>query len=90
MTFFRFYGILPQKTPEEYVVYWAIINDPNPDRFVFNQQLMYFDSSMNLYHIGSGPAEGYIAIFDAVYLKFGHLVKFTPLGLKKYLYYIQV
>lgn len=81
---------MPDKTPEGSLVYVGTLLSPNADKFIFNQAVTYVDFTLNLDHLSKDPAEGHIAVFDVKQFTFDFLIKFAPLGLKKYIYYIQV
>lgn len=63
--------------------------DTDPSRFVYNDNVKYFLMVCDVWLLTEGTNNGYIYFADASGLSFGHIARISPLGLKKYLYYIQ-
>ncbi|XP_070155656.1 alpha-tocopherol transfer protein-like isoform X2 [Polyergus mexicanus] len=70
------------------VMYGAFL-DVDPSRFVYNDNIKYFLMVCDVWFLTEGTNNGYIYFADASGLSFGHIARISPLGLKKYLYYIQ-
>lgn len=63
--------------------------DTDASYFVYNDNVKYFLMVCDLWLLTEGTNNGYIYFADASGLSFGHLARINPMGLKKYLYYIQ-
>ncbi|XP_011859176.1 PREDICTED: alpha-tocopherol transfer protein-like [Vollenhovia emeryi] len=80
---------LEQKTKEGYIMTFAKLLDPNPDKFNFFESVKYILMTCEVQNIVHGTSEGQVVIIDAAGLTFGHTATFNLTTLKKTLFYIQ-
>lgn len=82
---------LPLKgiTKDGYRIMYGAFLDADSSRFVYNDNVKYFLMVCDVWLLTEGTNNGYIYFADASGLSFGHIARISPLGLKKYLYYIQ-
>lgn len=76
-------------TKEGYkLVYGRLINY-EPSHFVYNDVMKYFSMVVDLWLYTEGTAEGHVIIIDMTGVTFAHAGRLSPMGIKKYLYYLQ-
>lgn len=76
-------------TKEGYKLIYGRLIDYEPSRFVYNDIMKYFSMVIDLWLYTEGTAEGHIIIIDMIGVTFAHAARLNPLGIKKYLYYLQ-
>ncbi|KAL6428454.1 hypothetical protein ACFW04_008609 [Cataglyphis niger] len=88
---FKITANLPLKgvTKDGYRIMYSAFLDIDPSRFVYNDNVKYFLMVCDVWFLTEGTNNGYIYFADVSALSFGHIARISPLGLKKYLYYIQ-
>ncbi|XP_072758632.1 alpha-tocopherol transfer protein-like [Anoplolepis gracilipes] len=88
---FKIAANLPLKgiTKDGYRIMYGAFLDVDSSRFVYNDNVKYFLMVCDVWLLTEGTNNGYVYFADASGLSFGHIARISPLGLKKYLYYIQ-
>lgn len=76
-------------TKEGYRVFFLKLLDLEPTHFVYNDVQRLYNMILDLFNISHGTSTGHIILVDTKGLSFGYAARFTPLGIKKYLYYLQ-
>lgn len=76
-------------TKDGYKIMYGAFLDSDASHFVYNDNVKYFLMVTDIWFLTEGTNNGYVYFADASGLSFGHLARVNPLGLKKYLYYIQ-
>lgn len=87
---FSLFGLLPQLTPDNYKVIYAKILDLDYNKFNFYDQVKILDMVLMLELRQHGTQKGLVIVFDMNQLPFAFMTKFSLLGMKKFLYYLQV
>ncbi|XP_058810879.1 alpha-tocopherol transfer protein-like [Phymastichus coffea] len=80
---------LEQRTKEGYTVIFGRLRDTDPANYNYNDHMKYLTMNMDLWSYGTGPIVGHVICFDVANLALGHAARVSPLGLKKFLYYLQ-
>ncbi|XP_046141074.1 uncharacterized protein LOC114879609 [Osmia bicornis bicornis] len=81
--------ILDKKTPEGYSILYGALRDPEPSNYVYNDGTKFLTMVVDLWLYIEGTTPGHIILFDMKNVVFGHAARLSPMGLKKYLYYLQ-
>ncbi|XP_044763483.1 alpha-tocopherol transfer protein-like isoform X3 [Coccinella septempunctata] len=81
--------ILPKVAPSGYKVVFMKLLDTNPDKYILLDELRMFDMVITLLMNLQGTNEGLHIVFDFEGSTFAHLLKYTSLTAKKYLFYVQ-
>ncbi|XP_014219023.1 alpha-tocopherol transfer protein-like [Copidosoma floridanum] len=76
-------------TKEGYSVIFAKLIDFDPSKYVYNDNMKFFSMSIDLWMYSHGTIKGHIILVDTSNVAFGHAARINPLGLKKFLYYLQ-
>jgi len=76
-------------TKDGYRIMYGTLLDADPSRYIYNDIVKYSLMVCDVWFLTEGTNNGYIYFTDASKLSFGHIARINPLGLKKYLYYIQ-
>ena len=76
-------------TKEGYKVFYLKLIDLEPTNLVYNDVIKLYNMILDLLIISQGTYSGYIFLVDTQGLGFGYAARFSPLGIKKYLYYLQ-
>ncbi|XP_020280810.1 uncharacterized protein LOC109853287 [Pseudomyrmex gracilis] len=80
---------LPKATKEGYKVVYTRLIDYDPTRFVYNDIMKYFAMVVDMWLYTEGTASGHVIIIDMEGVTFSHAGRLSPLGIKKFLYYLQ-
>ncbi|XP_058791001.1 alpha-tocopherol transfer protein-like [Phymastichus coffea] len=80
---------LEQKTPEGYGVIYSRLINYEPERFVYNDGMRLFNMIADLWALQNGTMKGHVLICDIVGVQMVHALRISPIGVKKYLYYLQ-
>lgn len=88
---FKIAANLPLKgiTKDGYRIMYSAFLDADSSLFIYNDNVKYFLMVCDVWLLTEDTDNGYIYFADASGLSFGHIARTSPLGLKKYLYYIQ-
>ncbi|XP_071639835.1 alpha-tocopherol transfer protein-like [Temnothorax longispinosus] len=81
--------ILEGTTKEGYKIIYGRFLDSDPSHFVYNDVMKFLNMVIDLCLYTEGTCEGYIMLFDVKNVSFGHVGRLSPMGLKKWLYYLQ-
>ncbi|KAG5312590.1 TTPAL protein, partial [Acromyrmex insinuator] len=81
--------ILEGITSEGYKILYGRLLDIEPSHFVYNDVLKLFNMVLDLWLYTEGTCNGHILLIDMKNISFGHVGRLSPMGLKKFLYYLQ-
>ncbi|XP_043593190.1 uncharacterized protein LOC122572371 [Bombus pyrosoma] len=81
--------VLETKTPEGYAVLYGRLIDTDPSNYVYNDAMKFLSMVLDLWLYKEGTTQGHIILFDMKNVVFGHAARLNPMGLKKYLFYLQ-
>lgn len=84
------YSMLPKKTDEGYKLIYSKVADPDPDKYIFTEQLKLYDMNVMMDLITNGTSEGNVILLDMKDFTIGHMAKMNLLTQKKFLLYVQV
>lgn len=87
--FLRIYVPLKGTTKEGYRVIYSRLTDLEPSHFVYNDMMKLYNMIMDLFIVHEGAYKGHIILMDMQGLLISHAGRLSPLGIKKYLYYLQ-
>lgn len=80
---------LATKTKEGYQIMTCKLIDTNPSHFVYNDSMKVFTMSQDLHLTTEGTQIGNILILDMAGVTIAHTTRLSPLGIKKFLVYLQ-
>lgn len=80
---------LNQTTKEGYKIIFGKLIDTDPSHYVYNDCMKYFCMVIDLWLYTEGTTNGHIIVFDMEGVVLGHAARLSPLGLKKFLCYLQ-
>lgn len=80
---------LSMPTEDGYKLIYSRLIDFEPSRFVYNDIMKYFSMLIDLWLYTEGTAKGHVIVIDMAGVTFGHVGRLSPMGIKKYLYYLQ-
>ncbi|XP_033216954.1 alpha-tocopherol transfer protein-like isoform X2 [Belonocnema kinseyi] len=83
------YAPMERTTKEGYRVFFLKLLDLEPTNFVYNDVQRLYNMIVDLFNISHGTSTGIVILIDTKGLSFGYAARFTPLGIQKYLYYLQ-
>lgn len=81
--------VLEGTTREGYKIFYGRLLDSDPSHFVYNDAMKLLNMVIDLWLYTEGTCEGHIILFDMKNVSFGHVGRLSPMGLKKFLYYLQ-
>ncbi|XP_076242497.1 alpha-tocopherol transfer protein-like [Calliopsis andreniformis] len=81
--------VLKKPTSEGYPILYGRLIDYEPSNYVYNDTMKYLSMVVDLWLHVEGTMPGHIILFDIKNVVFGHAARLSPMGLKKYLYYLQ-
>ncbi|KAL6256815.1 hypothetical protein P5V15_011754 [Pogonomyrmex californicus] len=81
--------ILEGTTREGYKIIYGRLLDNDPSHFVYNDAMKLLNMVIDLWLYTEGTCEGHVILFDMKNVSFGHVGRLSPMGLKKFLYYLQ-
>jgi len=76
-------------TKEGYKLVYTRLTDYEPSHFVYNDIMKYFSMVVDLWLYTEGTAKGHIIIIDMAGVTFAHAGRLNPIGIKKFLHYLQ-
>jgi len=76
-------------TKEGYKLVYTRLTDYEPSHFVYNDIMKYFSMVVDLWLYTEGTAKGHIIIVDMAGVTFAHAGRLNPIGIKKFLHYLQ-
>lgn len=80
---------LQQKTKEGYSVCYSRLINFDPERFIYNDGMRLFNMVADLWQLENGTASGHVLIVDIIGVQMVHALRLSPMGIKKYLFYLQ-
>ncbi|KAK2580091.1 hypothetical protein KPH14_012372 [Odynerus spinipes] len=80
---------LERTTKEGYKIIFAKLMDIEPSHYNYNEAVKYFSMVMDYWLYTEGTGIGHIILVDMEGFNLGHAGRLTPMGLKKFLYYLQ-
>jgi hypothetical protein len=81
--------ILKGATKEGYKIIYGRLLDNDPSNFVYNDTMKILNMAIDLWLYAEGTSIGHVILFDMKNVSFGHAGRLSPMGLKKFLYYLQ-
>ncbi|XP_071581299.1 alpha-tocopherol transfer protein-like [Temnothorax nylanderi] len=81
--------ILEGTTKEGYKIIYGSVLDSDPSHFVYYDVMKFLNMVIDLCLYTEGTCEGHMMLFDVKNLSFGHVGRLSPMGIKKWLYYLQ-
>lgn len=76
-------------TKEGHRIIYGRLLDTDPSHFVYNDAMKFLNMVIDLWLYTEGTCDGHIILFDMKNVSFGHVGRLSPMGLKKFLYYLQ-
>ena len=76
-------------TKEGYRIIYSKVLDLDPSHFVYNDVMKLYNMILDLFIIRQGTYKGHIILIDMQGLLISHAGRLSPLGIKKYLFYLQ-
>lgn len=80
---------LKQLTKEGYTIFLGKLIDFEPSNYVYNHNMKFMNMAMDLWLYSTGTTKGHILLFDVQKVTLGYAARLSPMGLKKFLYYLQ-
>ncbi|XP_066592372.1 alpha-tocopherol transfer protein-like [Prorops nasuta] len=80
---------LRMPTKEGHRIIFGKLIDFDASHYVYNDCMKYFNMVLDLWLYEEGTVEGHIILVDMQGVTLGHAGRLNPLGLKKFLYYLQ-
>lgn len=77
------------RTKEEYKLVYTRLIDYEPSHFIYNDAMKYFTMATDMCLYQEGTANGHMIVIDMNGVTFAHAGRLTPIGIKKFLYYLQ-
>lgn len=59
------------------------------ERFLYYDGMKLFNMLLDLWLIENGTMKGYVLVCDIVGVQMSHVIRIPPVGVKKYLFYLQ-
>ncbi|XP_029667877.1 alpha-tocopherol transfer protein-like [Formica exsecta] len=81
--------ILEGTTKDGYKIIYGRLLDSEPSHFVYNDVMKLLNMVIDLWLYTQGTCNGHVILFDMKNISFGHVGRLSPMGLKKFLYYLQ-
>ncbi|KAL6428452.1 hypothetical protein ACFW04_008608 [Cataglyphis niger] len=81
--------ILEGTTKDGYKIIYGRLLDSEPSHFVYNDTMKLLNMVIDLWLYTQGTCNGHVILFDMKNVSFGHVGRLSPMGLKKFLYYLQ-
>lgn len=76
-------------TEEGFRVIYAKLVDLEPSNFVYNDVMKLYNMILDLWMFSEGTLKGHIILIDMSGIRISHAGRLSPMGIKKYLYYLQ-
>uniref|UniRef100_A0A0C9RRA5 TTPAL_4 protein n=1 Tax=Fopius arisanus TaxID=64838 RepID=A0A0C9RRA5_9HYME len=83
------YMQLDGTTPEGYQIAYGRFIDLDPSHYVYNDCMKYWNMVTDLWIRQMGTMKGHLFVVDIDGITFGHAGRLSPMGLKKYLTFLQ-
>lgn len=76
-------------TKEGYIISYSRLIDYEPSHFVYNDVMKYYTMLVDEWQYTHGTAKGHVITVDMNGVIFAHAARLSPMGIKKFLYYLQ-
>lgn len=76
-------------TKDGYKIIYGRLLDSDPSHFVYNDAMKLLNMAIDQWLYTEGTCSGHVILFDMKNVSFGHVGRLSPMGLKKFLYYLQ-
>lgn len=86
---FSFAMPLKKTTEEGYQIIVSRLVDFDASKFIFNDMMKYYNMILDLWMFSEGCINGHIIVMDFQGVGLTHATRVSPLGVKKYLFYLQ-
>ncbi|XP_031783357.1 alpha-tocopherol transfer protein-like [Nasonia vitripennis] len=80
---------LEKRTREGYAVIMGQLLDRDPANYTYNDHIRDLCMCMDLWMYQEGTTNGHVICFDTAGVTVGHAARLNPMGLKKFLFYLQ-
>ncbi|XP_031783356.1 alpha-tocopherol transfer protein-like isoform X2 [Nasonia vitripennis] len=80
---------LERTTKDGYDVIYGALSDFEPSNYDYTFNMKLFGMVMDLWLYGKGTMKGHVILVDLKGLVIGHVARFSPMALKRFLYYLQ-
>lgn len=80
---------LEKRTREGYTVIMGQLLDTDPANYCYNDNMKDLCMCMDLWMYEEGTTNGHVICFDTAGVTVGHAARLNPMGLKKFLLYLQ-
>lgn len=81
--------VLDGHTREGHKIIYGRLIDFEPSNYVYNDGMKYLNMVIDLWLRTEGTTAGHVILFDTKNVAFGHVGRLSPMGLKKFLVYLQ-
>ncbi|XP_015435212.1 PREDICTED: uncharacterized protein LOC107190840 [Dufourea novaeangliae] len=81
--------VLDKPTSDGYAILYGRLLDYEPSHYIYNDGMKFLSMIVDLWLYIGGTTPGHVILFDMKNVVFGHAARLSPMGLKKYLYYLQ-
>lgn len=76
-------------TKDGYKIIYGRLLDSDLSHFVYNDVIKLLNMVIDLWLYTQGTCNGHVILFDMKNVSFGHVGRLSPMGLKKFIYYLQ-
>ena len=80
---------MKEPTKEGYKVIFCKLLNTDPSKFNYNDFMKFYIMSLDLWMFSEGTTKGHVIVYDITGVSLGHATRINPLGLKKFLFYLQ-
>ncbi|KAL7292795.1 hypothetical protein TKK_0013622 [Trichogramma kaykai] len=90
-TTFKVASTIPLEKPtrDGYKVLFAKLIDYDPSKYNYYDNMKFFNMILDLWMYSEGTMKGHIILIDVNNVTLGHAARLNPIGLKKFLVYLQ-
>ncbi|XP_014483379.1 PREDICTED: alpha-tocopherol transfer protein-like [Dinoponera quadriceps] len=81
--------ILEKSTQEGYTIIYIQIIDSDPAQFLHNDAFKLLNMVIDLWLYMKGTCDGHVIVINMSNISFGHVSRLSPMGFKKFFYYLQ-
>lgn len=80
---------LERPTRDGYNVIYGALSDFDPSHYDYTMNMKLFTMVLDLWLYTKGTMKGHVIIVDLKGLVMGHVARFSPMALKRFLFYLQ-
>ena len=80
---------LKEPTKDGYKVIYGGLIDPDPANYDYTWNMKLFSMVIDLWLYNEGTIKGHVILVDLKGLVMGHVARFSPMALKRFLFYLQ-